>query len=397
MNNTQSSKNIFMKKYKTKIAQDMEVGMINFLSEINLAPAMIKVAENIVFYEKIQGKTLYEILELLNTSEITLKIAIDVFEQLVLWLTDFDKHVFNKYNHYIKLTDFHYKNFMIDDTNKIYGIDFEQYKKSDKIDNYISLLAWFKLYNFENTQKIDELYLHMFKLIAKLFIDVEINSKVEHEVLRVKQRRKIKKIMARSTAVVMCGGKSERMGGFAKANLMLGEYTFLQHILYSLSNFDNLVVSCANKAQINSEGQKILVDLAKNIGPIGGIYTALNSVETESIFVISCDFPFINDEIIIMLFDEYNDKRQTTIAKINDRVNPLLGIYSKKSIERINQNINDENYKLMSVFDDNTCFIEVANKLKTTLYNINTLQHYEEACRLVKNNDVLCIISCDKS
>ncbi len=386
---THSAKSNFIKSYKTIIALDMEVEMINFLSKINLAPTIISANNNTIVFEKINGITLYEILELLSTNKITLSDAIDIFERLVLWLDTFDKHVFSRYNHYIKLTDFHYKNFMIDDTNKIYGIDFEQYKKGEKIDNYISLLAWFKLYNFENTQKINELYLHISKLIANLLTGTELNNKVESEILKIHKKRKMQKLMSNSTAVVMCGGKSERMGGFAKANLMLGKYTFLQHILYALNGFDNIAISCASEAQLNSEGQKKLVDTIKNIGPIGGIYTALNSTKTENVFITSCDFPLINETIIHALFAEHKSKKQTVITKTNGKINPLLGIYSKTHLNTIEQNIKNKNYKIMSILNDNTCFLEIKNMLEHPCYNINTTQQYDDFINTIKNSSAL--------
>ncbi len=366
-----------IKTYSSKIAFDMELYMVKYLSEFDMAAKITSVKKNEIEFCEINGKTLYEVLENLNNGTIEFSEATTIFKQLMLWLDLFNEHTYKLHNTYLKLTDFHYKNFMFSN-NKIYGIDFECYEKGKIEDNYISLLAWFKLYNFSNIRVIEKLFVYMLNKIQNKFSNINMLTMVNDEIDRILNRRLVKKTITDCTAVVVCGGKNTRMEGFEKANLKLGKYTFLQHIIYKLSNFDNLVISCNNEKQLNFEGQEIIVDKVENIGPIGGIYTALSNVTTNCIFVISCDFPTVNDIIINKMLIEYNKAKKTVIAKINGKINPLLGVYNKNKLDVIEKNISKGNYKLMCLFDDDTCFLEIGGLLCADYYNINTKQEYAQ-------------------
>src|SRR5271166_2830227 len=45
-------------------------------------------------------------------------------------------------------------------------------------------------------------------------------------------------------------------------------------------------------------GLPVLVDLHRGIGPLAGIEAALCATNTELIFVVACDMPFINPELV---------------------------------------------------------------------------------------------------
>jgi len=144
------------------------------------------------------------------------------------------------------------------------------------------------------------------------------------------------------TAVILAGGKSTRMKQ-DKALVKLNNKTLLNHQIDTLSPIFNEIIISAN-INYNCD-YKIINDINKNKGPIGGIYSVLQNIKTEKVFIIAVDMPYITQDIINKLINNCNNY-DITIPKINNRIEPTCAIYSKKCISVIKKQLTLNNYKL---------------------------------------------------
>ena len=76
---------------------------------------------------------------------------------------------------------------------------------------------------------------------------------------------------------------------------------------------------------------KKIKDIVVDKGPLGGIYTALVHSETEMNLILSCDIPLISTEMLQELIEKHTANFDVSVFEDNDRIHPLIGIYSKKS------------------------------------------------------------------
>jgi molybdopterin-guanine dinucleotide biosynthesis protein A len=83
----------------------------------------------------------------------------------------------------------------------------------------------------------------------------------------------------------------------------------------------------SNNSAYKKFNVEVIPDLLKNLGPAGGIYTALAHCLTEQIFVLSCDTPFVTTEAIEFIFQNANQS-QITMPVHEGRSEPLFGVYS---------------------------------------------------------------------
>ncbi len=144
------------------------------------------------------------------------------------------------------------------------------------------------------------------------------------------------------TAVILAGGKSLRMGT-DKAFVKFNNTTLIQNQVEFLSSiFKNVIIS-ANAKYL--ENIKVIADIHKNIGPIGGIYSILKNVESEKIFILSVDTPFVSKFIVDTLIDNSKDF-DISIPIINNKIEPTCAIYSKNCTTKIEEQITNKNYKL---------------------------------------------------
>lgn len=92
----------------------------------------------------------------------------------------------------------------------------------------------------------------------------------------------------------------------------------------------------------------MIADLIKDIGPAGGIHTALSHTDAEQIFVVSCDMPYITTDAIQYMIEQASQS-QITLPLNHERMEPLFGVYSKKCLPIWQQLIEQGMIKLQEI------------------------------------------------
>jgi molybdopterin-guanine dinucleotide biosynthesis protein A len=128
------------------------------------------------------------------------------------------------------------------------------------------------------------------------------------------------------TGVILAGGESQRMG-FDKALLTLNDETFISKIYKVLSSlFEKVIIAANDKDKYNFLDIPVLEDIYSDAGPLAGLHSAISYVTTSHIFLIPCDLPLINSNVINLIVEKaiYNT---INIIKDGNNVSPLVGIY----------------------------------------------------------------------
>jgi molybdenum cofactor guanylyltransferase len=107
--------------------------------------------------------------------------------------------------------------------------------------------------------------------------------------------------MTRS-AIVLCGGRSTRMGR-DKASLPFGAETLLARVVRTVKQVADDVVVVAREGQALPEGFEAVRDSAEGLGPLAGLMVGLHHVKADRAFVTACDLPFLRPALIGRLLD----------------------------------------------------------------------------------------------
>ena len=99
--------------------------------------------------------------------------------------------------------------------------------------------------------------------------------------------------MEKISAVILSGGKSSRMGT-DKANLLIGEETFLEHIQKNLAGAGEVLLSVETETDYPKNEIRHIADIYKECGPMAGIHAALCSCRYPLLFTAACDMPCID-------------------------------------------------------------------------------------------------------
>lgn len=179
------------------------------------------------------------------------------------------------------------------------------------------------------------------------------------------------------TGIVLSGGKGSRMGNDKGMMLYRGK-ELVQYSITLLQRYCSTILISSNREDLYAKfGYEIIPDIHKEIGPIGGIYSALKKSSTTKTLILSCDMPLLNGEVFdrVLLKSDYYD---IVVPKhLNGHLEPLAGYYSKDIISKIEGLISRGDYKMINLINSsNTGFVDV-ERLKygrSQFSNINTPQ-----------------------
>jgi molybdenum cofactor guanylyltransferase len=190
------------------------------------------------------------------------------------------------------------------------------------------------------------------------------------------------------TGIILCGGKSLRMGT-DKALLRLGKFNLLEIAILNLEPFcDNIIISTNSKYHIKKEYKQVK-DKFENIGPISGIYSALSESETEHNLIISCDTPFLSINTLQYIIKNI-DNHKIILPHVNGFIQSLTGYFNKSIITFIEEEIKKMHYKPIQMFKElKYKILTFDNSLpfynENLFLNINSIENYNEACRIFGN------------
>ena len=151
----------------------------------------------------------------------------------------------------------------------------------------------------------------------------------------------------RITGIVIAGGKSLRMG----KNKAIVEYKgkrLVDNAICILQNHTQNILISSNKI-IDNILLATIPDKYKNVGPISGLYSCLKASTTELNIVIPCDVPNLNYELYNTLIENSNGFDAVVPRLPNGKLEPLIGCYKKNVLPIIENQINQNDYKLVNL------------------------------------------------
>lgn len=100
-----------------------------------------------------------------------------------------------------------------------------------------------------------------------------------------------------TTAVVLAGGESHRMGR-DKASLPFGAETMLERVVRLVRNEVDRVIVAGRTGQTVPDGVALVTDKEEGLGPLPALAEALESVDTPLTLVLACDMPLLKPAVV---------------------------------------------------------------------------------------------------
>ncbi len=186
-----------------------------------------------------------------------------------------------------------------------------------------------------------------------------------------------------SVGVLLCGGKSRRMG-FDKAFLKIDDHWLLLQQAKALSEIFSQVVLVSNSIEKFQEmplqhSYILLEDHYPETGPLGAIATAMEEVESEFFFVMACDMPFLDPQSVATLQQHIKDA-QVVLYEHQGKQEPLLAFYHKSCLPVFQKQLDQKQLRIRAGFQDlNVQAVKIEeNEAKKIFLNLNTPKDVEQ-------------------
>lgn len=208
-------------------------------------------------------------------------------------------------------------------------------------------------------------------------------------------------LIANLGAVVLCGGKSTRLG-IDKTRLDFKGSTFLEQVVNQVRQVCGKVVVVGDTdLSFHQLPDDIVVacDQASDKGPLEGIRVGLEKLAAddaqtgcEYAFVTSCDVPLLQPALIGCLFDQLNSG-PAIVPVQGDRVFGMTAIYRTRFHVEIGRRIKANNLRvseLATAFDANCIDADQLRDIDPNLDSLTNVNSVDDYRNLLKRLGLAC-------
>jgi len=186
------------------------------------------------------------------------------------------------------------------------------------------------------------------------------------------------------TGIILAGGENRRMGT-DKAFLDIAGRPLIEHILKPLRSLcDTIIIVTNSPERYAAYDVTVVTDLFNKRGPLTGIYSGLKSSKDEYNFVVACDMPYLNRDLMAYMAG-LAEGYDVVVPAVGDLMEPLHAVYRKTLIPAMEEQIRQDDQRIRRLFatlrvryvDQEE--IDRFDPERKSFKNLNTPQQYEEA------------------
>ena len=190
--------------------------------------------------------------------------------------------------------------------------------------------------------------------------------------------------------VVLCGGRSSRMGR-PKAWLPFGGELLLPRVIRLLCEAVDPVIVVAAPGQDVPPlpgGVALVRDEVEGRGPLQGLAAGLKALRgrADAAYLSACDAPFLRPAFVRRLIEFMGDA-VVSVPRVGNYHHPLAAVYRVEAAEAVDRLLAEDRLSASLLFDVvPTRVVEAAELADVdstfqTLRNLNTPEEYEAALR----------------
>jgi molybdopterin-guanine dinucleotide biosynthesis protein A len=153
-----------------------------------------------------------------------------------------------------------------------------------------------------------------------------------------------------AAGIILAGGKSSRFKA-NKALAMIESQRLIDRIVAVLASvFPKIILVTNTPEQYKMLGVQMVMDIIPKKGPLSGIHAGLISSPFDLNFVMACDMPFINNDIVRYLVEQIAACDDAVVPVINGYPEPLAAVYRKTCIKPIEDSLMEDKYQVKSFY-----------------------------------------------
>lgn len=142
------------------------------------------------------------------------------------------------------------------------------------------------------------------------------------------------------TGVILAGGQARRMEGQDKGLILFNGKPFIEHVIEVFNpQVSKLIINAnRNHDKYSQYGFEIISDEYPNYcGPLAGMASVLNKIQTPYLVTVPCDSPFVSDNLVSCLsLAIFSKNTEISVAHNGERLQPVFCMIKKTLISSMN-------------------------------------------------------------
>lgn len=215
--------------------------------------------------------------------------------------------------------------------------------------------------------------------------------------------------MSVDSCVILCGGASSRLkgaSGESKIFLPFGGKSLVAHSFSKMSEiFGRVFIACkenqvdwieksldcyesTQSAESRNDGvgsDIFIIESPEIFAPIIGIISALSQLQSQKVFFISCDCPFVSRHTIKSIC-ESAPNYDIVFAKDSHKIHPLIAVWSANLLPILQDSLNKGDFRLQNIIDK--AHSKALEFDKSEFFNINTKENYFTALEILRKQNL---------
>jgi len=182
-----------------------------------------------------------------------------------------------------------------------------------------------------------------------------------------------------TTGVLLAGGRSRRMG-HDKTRIEIGGRPLLFRSLDLLCQYFASVLIAGDRPDLARPDIPSIPDIYPG-SALGGLYTGLDSAQTDWIFVAPCDMPYPDPRILELLIN-YRNGYDAVVPRTPQGYEPVFALYHKSCLPHMKTMLQQGQYRIYDFYQSiNVHYLEwqdMPDDWERSLLSINTPEQLEQ-------------------
>jgi molybdenum cofactor guanylyltransferase len=157
----------------------------------------------------------------------------------------------------------------------------------------------------------------------------------------------------KTAGIVLAGGLSRRFGS-PKAFARFDTHFFYERAIEALESFCEEVIVVTREELLERFPQSVntITDLPEvaGLGPLAGIYSAMEVVDADAYSVLPCDMPYVDSTIMNQVRQHH--KGSVTAVMAAGKYHPLVSVWNKETKQPILDALLSEQLSVMKLLKE---------------------------------------------
>jgi len=180
------------------------------------------------------------------------------------------------------------------------------------------------------------------------------------------------------TGVILAGGQARRMEGQDKGLVLLNNIPMIEYVIDIIKSQVGPLLINANRNHdtYKQYGFHIVSDeLSGYCGPLAGMASSLNNINTPYMITAPCDSPFIPNDLVQRLVNSLeSEDADISVAHNGERMQPVFCLMKKELLSSMTNFLNQGERKIDKWFKQHSLAIADFSDIPETFDNLNTLE-----------------------